>query len=81
MPALPKASSLAEHRSQQGAQRCPEPVSQDGSRWDCAGRVQPVKPVSPLQARYDFSTACSWVVSVGRLKSSVNGWRWAFLAR
>lgn len=56
VPALPKGGSPGEHRPQRGAclllepDSAPEPVSQDGPWWDGAGRVEPVKPVLPLQA-------------------------------
>lgn len=77
VPALPKAGRVLGD----SAARClpapepgsaPEPISQDGPWWDDAGRVEPVEPVSPLQARQDFSTAFIWVIN-GWLKSSRDG--------
>lgn len=71
VPALPKAGRVLGD----SAARClpaPEPISQDGLWWDDAGRVEPVEPVSPLQAQQDFSTAFIWVIN-GWLKSSRDG--------
>lgn len=45
VPALPKASPTVRSK----VPGLLEPVSQDGPRWDVQ-RVEPVQPVSPLQA-------------------------------